>query len=220
MKPKSERRVAGVQTIRFKPMKRRNLPVDTVAMARYLIGKILVRDLPDGRMSGRIVETEAYPVGDSTGYAFPGRTCSNAPLFLARGHAYVRLVYGSAYTLNLSSEAAGTGAAVLLRAVEPLAGVDRMRRRRRGVRLVDIARGPGRLAQAMGIDTRFDGADLCSGTGLWLGTVTGGKTAIGRTRRIGLSREQHRRLRFYERGSPFVSGPRKLLARQSSPKRR
>src|SRR5215471_21694435 len=98
---------------------RRALPRSTVALARFLIGKILVHATRQGRMSGRIVETEAYPPGDPTGYARPGLTTSNAPLFEARGHAYVRMVYGSCLTLNLSAENEGTGAAVLIRALQP-----------------------------------------------------------------------------------------------------
>ena len=107
---------------------RRALPTDTVALARYLIGKTLVHATPHGRLSGRIVETEAYPPGDPTGYARPGLTTSNAPLFRARGHGYVRMVYGSCLTLNLAAEAEDVGAAVLLRALEPLEGIELMRR--------------------------------------------------------------------------------------------
>ena len=82
---------------------RRALPVETVALARYLIGKHLVHRSAAGRIAGRIVETEAYPPGDPTGYARPGLTTSNTPLFAARGTAYVRMVYGACLTLNLAS---------------------------------------------------------------------------------------------------------------------
>lgn len=193
-------------------LSRRQLPVDTVDLARYLIGKILVRETRGGRMSGRIVETEAYPVGDSTSYAFRGRTERNAPLFLDRGHAYVRLMYGAAHGLNLSAERGGVGAAALIRALEPLEGIEQMRRRRRGVELTDLARGPGRLTAALAIDPRFDGVDLCVASNLWVGVLKGDAVQVGVTTRIGLSREQHRPLRFFAAGSPFVSGPRRLLA--------
>src|ERR1700761_5037391 len=119
---------------RIVPLARAALPVDTVKLARYLIGKCLVHDMPGGRISGRIVETEAYPVGDSTGYAFIGRRYHNEALFLVRGHAYVRLTYGVSYMLNISSEAAGIGAGVLLRAVEPLDGIEQMQARRTGIK--------------------------------------------------------------------------------------
>jgi DNA-3-methyladenine glycosylase len=131
-----------------------------VELARYLIGKIAVHDTDDGRLSGRIVETEAYPVGDSAGHAFRGETRRNASLFLERGHAYVYFTYGSSFMLNVTSEAAGVGAGVLLRALEPLDGIDRMQRLRGGAGLLDLARGPGRLAQAMQIDFKQDGVDL------------------------------------------------------------
>jgi DNA-3-methyladenine glycosylase len=193
------------------PLERDNLPVDTVELARYLIGKYLVHDLPQGRISGRIVEMEAYPLGDSTSHAFLGRRPYNGSMFLARGHAYVRLTYGVSYMLNVSSEAEGTGAGVLIRAIEPLEGVPLMQARRPGASLRDLARGPGRLTTALGIGQGFDGHDLCAGRDLWLGNVRGEETQVAATTRIGLSREMHRPLRFYVPGSPFVSGPRKSL---------
>jgi DNA-3-methyladenine glycosylase len=196
------------------PLRRKDLPVGTAALARYMVGKYLVHDLPDGRLTGRIVEVEGYPPGDSTGHAFIGPRTWNASLFLARGHAYVRLTYGLSWMLNMSSEAQDVGAGVLFRAVEPLEGLDRMAARRPGVPLRDLTRGPGRLTQAFGIGASFDGVDLCSGEGLWIGRLdrsTHEARDVGVTTRIGLSREQDRPLRFYEIGSPYVSGPRKLL---------
>lgn len=197
------------------PLKRDDLPVDTVELARYLVGKYLVHDLPQGRMSGRIVETEAYPLGDSTSYAFAGLRAHNGAMFLARGHAHVRLTYGVSYMFNVSSEAEGSGAGVLIRAIEPLEGLPLMQARRPGVSLRDLARGPGRLSMALGIGQAFDGRDLCSGQDLWIGRMEEGATPVAVTKRIGLSREMHQLLRFYVPGSPFVSGPRKLLVSAS-----
>ncbi len=111
-------------------LRRADLPVDTATLARFLIGKTLVHDHPDGRMSGRIVETEAYVVGDAAGHAYRGRTARNGSLFLERGHAYVYFIYGCWYALNVSGERAGVGGGVLLRALEPLEGIAQMRRRR------------------------------------------------------------------------------------------
>jgi DNA-3-methyladenine glycosylase len=193
-------------------LRRRDLPRDTAALARYLIGKTLVHDVGRGRMSGRIVETEAYVVGDAAGHAFIGRTERNAALFLERGHAYVYLAYGVWYLLNVSSETPGVGAGVLLRALEPVEGIALMRRRRGSVPVRDLARGPGRLATALGVDRRLDGADLCGGGPLWLGAALGPVGAIGASVRIGITREAHRPLRFFERGNPCVSGPRRLSA--------
>jgi DNA-3-methyladenine glycosylase len=193
------------------PLKRDDLPSDTVELARYLVGKYLVHDLLQGRMSGRIVEMEAYPVGDSTSYAFVGLRPYNSAMFLERGHAHVRLTYGVSYMFNVSSEAEGVGAGVLVRAIEPLEGLPLMHARRPGVSLRDLARGPGRLSMAFGIGKAFDGRDLCTGRDLWIGRIGGEPTPVAVTTRIGLSREMHRPLRFYVPGSPFVSGPRKLL---------
>ena len=130
--------------------------------------------------------------------------------FLGAGHAYVYFTYGSSFMLNVTSEAAGVGAGVLLRALEPLEGIDRMQRFRGGAGLLDLARGPGRLAQAMQIDFRQDGLDLCAAGPLWLATSRRKTGVIGKSVRIGLTRNVDRKLRFYERGNPYVSGPKRL----------
>jgi DNA-3-methyladenine glycosylase len=189
---------------------RGELPLDTVELARYLIGKIVVRETPEGSLSGRIVETEAYPLGDAAGHAYRGETLRNHALFLCRGHAYVYLAYGSSYMLNVSSENCGVGAGVLVRALEPLGGVASMKRNRRVQQLGDLTRGPGRLAAALDIDRRFDGIDLCKVGPLWLAHDEQDTPDIGTSARIGLSREADRALRFYVRGNRFVSGPRAL----------
>jgi DNA-3-methyladenine glycosylase len=198
---------------RVRRLRRADLPIDTIGLARYLIGKTLVHDLPEGRLAGRIVETEAYPVGDAAGHAFTGHSRANHSLFLRRGHAYVRFTYGSYWLMNVSSEIPGTGAGVLLRALEPLEGIARMEENRGTAVFRDLARGPGRLSTAVGIDQRLDGADLCSReSALWLGSAVRPAVAIGVTTRIGITRAAHRKLRFYEKGSPFVSGPARLRA--------
>jgi DNA-3-methyladenine glycosylase len=186
-------------------IRRRALPVDTVALARFLIGKRLVHVTRDGRIAGRIVETEAYPPGDPTGYARHGLTTSNAPLFRARGFGYVRMVYGTCLTLDIASEADGIGAAVLIRALEPTEGIDLMRLNRPASRLMDLARGPGRVCAALDIGRALSGEDLCTSDRLFLERPRGALPGIRVATRIGLSRDQHRRLRFVERGSPFLS---------------
>ena len=195
---------------RIPHLRRSELPVDTVELARYLIGTTLVHDLKEGRMSGRIIETEAYVVGDASGHAFHGRTPRNRSLYLERGHAYVYFVYGSSYLLNVTSELPGVGAGVLLRALEPLEGIALMQARRGTTWLLDLARGPGRLSAAMWIDMRNDGVDLCTDGSLWLGPAVRQVGPIGESVRIGLTREVKRVLRFYESGNPFVSGPKRL----------
>jgi DNA-3-methyladenine glycosylase len=201
-----------VQTPRLpRRLRRSELPTSTVKLARFLIGKILVHDLPEGRISGRIVETEAYPVGDAAGHAFSGRSLANNSLFLTHGTAYVRFTYGSCWLFNVAAEGAGVGAGVLIRALEPLLGISLMEKRRGVSRVRDLARGPGRLAQALGIDKKLDGRDLClPGAKIWLGESPHPAGRIGVSTRIGITRDAHRRLRFYERGSRFLSGPLKL----------
>jgi DNA-3-methyladenine glycosylase len=196
--------------LRVRRLRRSELPVNTVRLARYLIGKTLVHDSPKGRMSGRIVETEAYPVGDAAGHAFGGETPSRRSLFLERGRSYVYFTYGSCFMMNVSSEKAEIGAGVLLRAVEPLEGIALMQRHRGTRILVDLTRGPGRLAKAMDIDKRYDGVDLCAEGPLWLGAALRRNSAVGVSVRIGITREVRRLYRFYERGNPFVSGLRRL----------
>ncbi len=195
---------------RIRRLRRAELPTDTLELARYLIGKTLVHDLPRVRLAGRIVETEAYPIGDRAAHAYGGPTPSRRSLFLPHGHAYVYFTYGSCFMMNVSSEVAGTGAGVLVRAVEPLEGIRFMQRRRGTTRLLDLARGPGRLAQAMDINKRYDGLNLCDGGKLWLGDVVRPAGSIGASIRIGITRDVHRLCRFYERGSPYVSGPKRL----------
>ena len=192
------------------PLARSELPADSAALARYLIGKTLVRALPEGVASGRIVETEAYVVGDAAGHGYRGMTPRNRSLFLERGHAYVYLAYGVSYMMNVSGETAGVGAGVLIRALEPLDGIPLMRLNRGVERLRDLARGPGRLAAALRIDRSLDGLDLCREGPLWLGRGDGEPGEIGQGVRIGISKDTDRLLRFYLRHSPFVSGPRSL----------
>jgi DNA-3-methyladenine glycosylase len=197
-------------TRRLRRLRRAELPVDTVALARYLIGMVVVHDIDAGRLSGRIVETEAYPVGDAAGHAFRGRTPRNRSLFLKRGHAYVYLNYGISYLLNVSSEVPGVGAGVLLRAIEPLEGIDQMMAHAGGIRPADLGRGPGRLTKALRVDLRQDGLDLCAPGPLWLATDAYRRGTIGKSVRIGITRDADQVLRFYERGNARVSGAKKL----------
>jgi DNA-3-methyladenine glycosylase len=194
----------------YTALARAELPVDTMLLAQYLIGKIVVRETPGGMLSGRIVETEAYPIGDAAGHAFRGKTLRNQALFLSPGHTYVYLAYGLSYMLNVASEASGIGAGVLIRALEPLAGIDAMQANRRTETLRDLTRGPGRLAAALDIDRRLDGTDLCQEGPLWLASDGQAPPAIATSVRIGISREADRCLRFYVPGNRFVSGPRAL----------
>jgi DNA-3-methyladenine glycosylase len=189
---------------------RAELPVDTVQLARFLVGKMVVRMLAEGVAGGRIVETEAYSIGDAAGHAYRGVTPRNRALFLERGHAYVYLAYGTSFMLNVSSEASDVGAGVLIRAIEPTDGIAIMQRNRGTERVQDLARGPGRLCAALEIDRRLDGIDLCQAGPLWLGSDGQASDEIGQGKRIGITRAADSLLRFYVRGNGFVSGPRAL----------
>ena len=189
---------------------RAELPVDTAQLARFLIGKMLVRMLAEGVAGGRIVETEAYDIGDAAGHAYRGITPRNRALFLDRGHAYVYLAYGTSFMLNVSSETSGVGAGVLIRSIEPTDGITIMARNRGTERVRDLARGPGRLCAALGIDRGLDGIDLCRTGPLWLGSDGEASGEIGQSKRIGITRAADSLLRFYVRGNRFVSGPRSL----------
>jgi DNA-3-methyladenine glycosylase len=197
-------------SLRIRRLRRSELPTDTLELAKFLIGKTLVHDLPRVRLSGRIIETEAYPIGDRAAHAYGGLTPSRRSLFLPHGHAYVYFTYGSCFMMNVSSEAAGTGAGVLVRALEPLEGMGFMERRRGTTRLHDLTRGPGRLAQAFDIDRRYDGVNLCAPGKLWLGDAVRSTGPVGVTIRIGITRDVDQLYRFYERRNPFVSGPKRL----------
>jgi DNA-3-methyladenine glycosylase len=194
-------------TTALRRLKRAELPYDTEALARFLIGKTLVRDAPEGRTAGRIVETEAYVPGDASGHAYIGQTERNRSLFLRRGHAYVYFIYGVHFCVNVSGERPGIGAGALLRALEPIEGIELMEKRRGTQRLADLARGPGRLGEAMAIDRRLDGTDLCAAGPLWLADALRPTATIKASVRIGISKETARLLRFYEAGNPHVSGP-------------
>ena len=188
-------------------------------MARFLLGKRLIRlgldpTTPERMAMLRIVETEAYPPGDEAAHHYRRVTPRNRSLFLRRGRAYVYRAYGVCWMLNVASETDGVGAGVLIRAGVPEVGVDLMAWQRGAVSLRDLARGPGRLAGALGIDRGFDGVDLCEPGQLYLADDVRpvGPVAVGV--RIGITRAVESPLRFFLRGSRFVSGPAWLNSRE------
>ena len=135
----------------------------TVRVARRLIGARLVHRSREGTTVGRIVETEAYlSRGDSASHSHPGPTSRNASMFLGPGHAYVYLIYGLHHCFNVVTGPRGVGEAVLIRALEPLEGIELMRERR-GVGARDLCNGPGKLVQAMGFGLEMDGETLMGG---------------------------------------------------------
>ena len=194
----------------IEPIAYKNVPHDTVALARFLLGKVVIREYRGALAVGRIVETEAYLQHDPACHAFRGVTARNRSLFLGHGHAYVYLCYGTSHMLNVSSERAGIGAGVLLRALQPLYGTVHMQRWRKQGRLLDLARGPGRLASALRVDLRHDGLNLFAPGQLWIGSDGHIVEAVGVSTRIGLTKAAAERLRYFVAGSDYLSGPRAL----------
>ena len=146
---------------------------DAVTVARSLLGTLVVRDDEVGRRVGRVVETEAYAgPADQASHARAGRTRRTAVLFGPPGRAYVYLVYGMHHCLNLVCAPDGQASAVLIRAIEPIIGRERMRQRRGRTAGPDerLAAGPARLCQALDIDRSFTGDDLLTAGRLWLAT--------------------------------------------------
>jgi DNA-3-methyladenine glycosylase len=183
------------------------LPTDTMELAKALVGCVLVRDCPNGRAAGRIVEVEAYTQDDPASHAYRGKTQRNASMFGEAFHAYVYLIYGTSYCVNVTSESPGIGAAVLVRALEPLEGLGSMEARRGTTRVRDLCRGPGRLCEALAIDRELDGVDLLRDKGLWLARSSQRQPRVRISTRIGLTKAGDSLKRFYVPDDPFVSGP-------------
>ncbi|MBC7249445.1 MAG: DNA-3-methyladenine glycosylase [Anaerolineae bacterium] len=192
------------------PLPREFYARDTLLVARELLGQRLVRWLNGERLSGRIVEVEAY-IGetDQACHASCGRTARNAVMYGPPGHAYVYLIYGMHHCLNVVTEREGFPAAVLIRALEPLEGVATMRRLRPGRPDRELTNGPAKLCQALDIDRTFNGIDLCARGPLFIEAGTPvNETNVGTGPRVGV-RGDERALtapwRFFVRGNPFVS---------------
>ncbi|MGA9116086.1 MAG: DNA-3-methyladenine glycosylase [Bacteroidota bacterium] len=193
---------------RFPPLLRSFYLRHTLAVARDLPGCMLLCLHRGTLTGGRIVEVEAYGgQGDPASHSFRGRTARNGAMFLEGGHLYVYFVYGMHHCANVVTQGEGTGAAVLLRALEPLIGADLMRRRRGGGRVRDVARGPARLSRALGIGMRENGLDLCGGR-IWITPPAPGSGArrVGCSVRVGITRGRDLPWRFFLQGSPWVSG--------------
>jgi DNA-3-methyladenine glycosylase len=137
---------------------------DTLAAAKAALGKIIVHETPEGIISGRIAETEAYLHNDPACHASRGKTPRNTVMFGPPGHAYVYFTYGFHYCLNFVTQPEGIPEAILIRALEPLDSIELMKRNRGKDRLEDLCSGPGKLTQAMGIGKSLNGADLLGGT--------------------------------------------------------
>jgi len=179
-------------------------------VARDVLGRVLVHTQERSRRAGRIVEVEAYRgADDPASHAYRGRTRRNEVMFGPPGHAYIYFTYGMHHCLNLVTGPVGKAEAVLIRAIEPLEGIEEMTRCRRGAPLERLGRGPGCVAEALGLDRRHNGLDLTQGE-LWIADQPAQREGHGvaRSQRIGISVAQDRAWRFFLAGHPSVSGPR------------
>jgi len=186
-------------------------------VARELLGKILVRNSGELRLTARIVEVEAYlGENDPAAHAAAGNTARTSVLFGPPGHAYVYFIYGNHYCLNVSCEREGKAGSVLFRALEPLSGIEHMAQNRglplssnlHSADLRKLASGPGRLAEAFGITrARDNGCDLTSpNSSLWIGDDGFRTGTVEITTRIGITKAADQRLRYTLSGNAFVSG--------------
>jgi DNA-3-methyladenine glycosylase len=176
----------------------------TLEVAPDLLGKVLVRRQGRRITSGRIVEVEAYcGMDDPASHAYRGPRLRNAVMFGEAGHAYVYFIYGMYYCVNVVTERKGVAGACLVRALEPVEGIEWMKKRRGVESLHDLTSGPGKLCLAMAIDCGLNGADFL-GPALFL-TDTGGTVRIKRSPRIGIRNAADRRWRFFVEDNPFVT---------------
>jgi DNA-3-methyladenine glycosylase len=202
-------RKAASGEVRGRPLPRAFYARDPIVVARAVLGRLLVHDSPQGRVSGFIVEAEAYRgADDPASHAYRGLTARNAAMFGEPGHTYVYFTYGMHHCLNLVTGSAGKAAAVLVRALEPVEGDELMRERRGGGATIRLARGPGNVARALGLTRAHDGMDLVEGP-LWLADLPPrrGGHRIARGPRIGIRVALDRDWRCFLEGHPCVSAP-------------
>lgn len=182
---------------------------DTLSLARELLGTYLVHDSDQGLTVGKIVETEAYLWGDPACHAYHRQTPRNAAMFGPAGHAYIYQIYGMHYCFNVVTAAEGVGEAVLIRALEPIDGIELMEARRHTIDRLSLCSGPGKLVRAMGITRFMNGIALtdqeAEETPLYLESATNKDFQIVTTTRIGISQGVELPYRFYIRGNPYIS---------------
>ncbi len=188
-----------------------NFYQDTLDVAKNLLGTFLVHETAAGTTIGRIVETEAYLWGDPACHAYRRKTPRNAAMFGPPGFAYVYQIYGLHYCVNVVTAPEGVGEAVLIRALEPLAGIPLMQERRSTTKLTDLCKGPGRLVQAMGITKATNGMGMGEPP-FWVQPATAFPDwnqpfRMVTTTRIGITQGADLPYRFYMDNNIFVSFP-------------
>lgn len=210
-----------MNTDQFERLPREFFSRPSTTVAPELLGCVLWHDSPAGLVAVRLVEVEAYQgPADPASHAYRGQTARNGVMFGPPGHAYVYFTYGMHFCVNLVCQPAGRAEAVLLRAGEVVEGAD-LARERRGGKDRDLARGPGRLCQALAIDRAQDGADVCgSGSPLGIGHAppASGQAEIRTGPRVGISQAADRPWRYWLAGDGHVSSFRPLKPRAARPK--
>ncbi|MBX7137825.1 MAG: DNA-3-methyladenine glycosylase [Oligoflexia bacterium] len=188
-------------------LKRSFFEKPTLAVARKLLGMQLVTMVGGKITSGTIVEVEAYHQrGDRASHSYRGPTPRSAIMFGVAGHCYVYFIYGAHFCVNIVTEKAGTGAAILIRALEPLRGVATMKRRRHTSQLKSLTNGPGKLCQALGINRNMLGEDLLHSKRIWIESgLAESRKQIGTSIRIGISKSKRLPWRFFLKNSPYLS---------------
>lgn len=196
----------------FVPLPRAFFDPSAAVVAPALLGHWLIHRTPTGPCGGVIVETEAYLVDDPASHGFKRATARNQAMYGPPGHAYVYFIYGNHWCFNAVCQPSGTAEAVLVRAVEPVWGLPILRRNRPVLKMTDLTSGPAKLCQAMAIDRRFDGVDLCQPAGPLLlarnpdaDAFRAHQGPVRTSPRIGITVAAHWPLRFCLPGSAFVS---------------
>ncbi|MDX9874195.1 MAG: DNA-3-methyladenine glycosylase [Spongiibacteraceae bacterium] len=178
-------------------------------VAPALIGKLLVRELDGELLAGRIVEAEAYSSEDPASHSYNGMTERNRAMFGLPGHAYIYFSYGMHHCMNVTSRLDTDAGGVLIRALEPVLGIETMRRLRGREKLTELTSGPGKLAQALAIDRALYGVDITEAGPLFVAEPAepGTPVQVAATPRIGISKAVELPWRFVEAGSRFISCP-------------
>jgi len=184
-----------------------DLRLDVVEVASQLLGCFLAREIDGQSVVGRIVETEAYHQSDAASHSYRGRTPRTEVMFGPPGRAYVYFTYGMHYCMNVVTGPVGEGSAVLIRALEPLEGIDVMRAKRAGCRDHELTNGPAKLCYAFEINKSLNGHDLSQKPLQLLPGKAVVQKNIVTTTRIGISESKEKPWRFYIRDNPFVSKP-------------
>jgi DNA-3-methyladenine glycosylase len=178
----------------------------TIQVAQDILGKKLVRILDNGTvLSGIITETEAYQSDEPACHAHKGCTERTAPLFGPVGHAYVYFIYGNYFCLNIVAKKGVTAGGVLIRAVEPVEGVEYMQHARKTSNIKNLTTGPGKLTQAFNITKNEQGTDVTQQGSLYIARADVGPFQIVATPRIGISQAVDKNWRFYIKNNQFVS---------------